>query len=203
VDRTGAEVTDLCYLAISQFHENTLTELRTKGSDIQDSGCTGLILDLRGNPGGGLQSTIDVTDEFLEEGTIIIEEDAERNRQVTSARAGGILTEIPVVVLIDNGSASGSEVLAAAIRDNGRGTLVGTRTFGKGTVNRLVELTSCGAENCGAVYVAIGRWLTPNEEIIEGLGIEPDVEVQMTGDQYVDSGDLQVFEAIDILRNAP
>jgi carboxyl-terminal processing protease len=203
VDRTGAAATDICYLAISQFHENTLRELTTKAADIESSGCTGLILDLRGNPGGGLQSTIDVTDEFLDEGTIIIEEDAERNRQVTSARPGGILTEIPIVVLMDNGSASGAEVLAAAIRDNGRGTLVGTRTFGKGTVNRLVPLTSCGSDNCGAVYVAIGRWLTPNEVVIEGLGIEPDVEVQMTGDQYVDSGDIQVFEAIDILRNTP
>jgi carboxyl-terminal processing protease len=203
VDRTGAEVTDICYLAISQFHENTHAELRAKGADIESSGCTGLILDLRGNPGGGLQSTIDVADEFLDEGTIIIEEDTNENWDVRSATPGGILTEIPIVVLQDAGSASGAEVLAAAVRDNGRGKIVGTRSFGKGTVNQLVPLTSCDSGDCGAVYISIGRWRTPNEQLIEGLGIEPDVEIEMTADQYIDTGDLQVFEAIDLLRNTP
>jgi carboxyl-terminal processing protease len=203
VDRTGASVSDICYLAISQFHEKTHGELQAKAADIESSGCTGLILDVRGNPGGGLQSTIDVTDEFLDEGTIIIEEDSEGNQTVTSARPGGLLTDIPIVVLQDGGSASGAEVLAAALRDNGRASIIGTRSFGKGTVNRLVPLTSCGSANCGAVYVSIGRWRTPAGEIIEGLGIDPDVTVDMTADQYVDSGDLQVFEAIDILRNNP
>lgn len=203
VDRTGAPATDICYLAISQFHEKTLSELRTKAAGMEDSGCIGLILDLRGNPGGGLQATIDVTDEFLDEGTIIIEEDAVGNRAVTSAKPGGLLTEIPMIVLQDAGSASGAEVLAAALRDNGRATILGTRSFGKGTVNRLVPLTSCGEANCGAIYVSIGRWLTPNGELIEGLGIEPDIELEMTSDQYIDEGDLQVFQAIDLLRNGP
>ena len=121
----------------------------------------------------------------------------------TSARSGGLLTDIPIVVLQDAGSASGAEVLAAALRDNGRATIVGTRSFGKGTVNRLVPLTSCGTDNCGAGYISTGRWRTPNGELIEGLGIDPDTTIEMTAEQYVDSGDLQVFEAIDILRNGP
>jgi carboxyl-terminal processing protease len=203
VDRTGAVVEDLCYLAISQFHERTHQELQDKASDIEGSGCTGLILDVRGNPGGGLQATIDVTDEFLSEGTIIIEQDSEGNRQVTSAQSGGMLSEIPIVVLQDAGSASGAEVLAAALQDNGRATVLGTRSFGKGTVNRLIPLTSCGQDNCGAIYVSIAHWLTPNGEQIEGLGIPPDVELEMTSEQYIDEGDLQMFAAIDLLRNNP
>ncbi|MGD9932938.1 MAG: S41 family peptidase [Dehalococcoidia bacterium] len=204
VDRTGAMATDVCYLAISQFHDKTHQELIDKASDIEKDGCTGLILDLRSNPGGGLQSTIDVTDEFLDEGTIIIEQDANSNRQVTSANGGGILTKIKIVVLVDSGSASGSEVLAAALRDNGRATLMGTQTFGKGTVNRLFPLQSCDDPNdCGAVYMSVGRWLTPNGELIEGLGIIPDVVVEMTAEQYVDDGDVQVFAAIEFLRQNP
>jgi len=201
VDRDGNPVTDIAYVNISRFRENTLEELRSKAGDIEARGYRGLILDLRSNPGGFLVPTVQVADEFLNEGTIITEVDSEGRRQSTTARPGGILTNIPVVVLIDAGSASGAEVLAAAIRDNGRGTIVGTRSFGKGTVNVPVELTSCdNPEGCGALYVAVGRWLTPAGEQIEGLGITPDVEVPMTSEQYIDEGDIQIFAAIDILR---
>jgi carboxyl-terminal processing protease len=200
VDRSGAVVNDICYLAISQFHDRTLAELRQKAADIEAGRCVGLILDLRSNPGGGLQSTKDVADEFLDKGTIIIEVDADGRERASQARSGGILTRIPIVVLQDGGSASGAEVLAAAIRDNGRGIIIGSQSFGKGTVNRLVPLTSCGQPNCGAVYLAIGRWLTPKGELIEGLGIVPDILLPMTADDYIEHGDIQVFEAIEYLR---
>ncbi len=204
VDRTGAVASDVCYLAISQFHDKTHQELLDRASDIEKSGCTGLILDLRSNPGGGLQATIDVTDEFLDGGTIIIEQDANSNRQVTSAKKGGILTKIKMVTLVDAGSASGAEVLAAALHDNGRSTIMGAQTFGKGTVNRLFPLQSCdNPDDCGAVYMSVGRWLTPNGDLIEGLGIVPDVAVEMTAEQYVDEGDVQIFAAIDFLRQKP
>jgi carboxyl-terminal processing protease len=103
---------------------------------------------------------------------------------------------------MDGGSASGAEVLASALRDNGRAKIVGTRSYGKGTVNQLMPLHSCDDPNgnCGALYMAIGRWLTPKGDQIEGLGIAPDVEVPMTGDDYTSQGDIQVFKAIDILR---
>jgi carboxyl-terminal processing protease len=200
VDRTGAEAKDIGYLAISQFHEKTITELKAKAKDLESKGYKGLILDLRGNPGGGLQATIDVADEFLNSGTIITEVDSNGKEQSTKARSGGILTKLPIVVLQDKGSASGAEVLAAALRDNGRGTIVGTQSYGKGTVNRLIPLKDCGVANCGAMYVAIGRWLTPKGELIEGLGIAPDIELAMTTQEYVDQGDIQLFRAIDVLR---
>lgn len=200
VDRTGAAAKDIAYLSISQFHDKTHDELVKLGKDIEKQGYKGLILDLRGNPGGGLTATEDVADEFLSSGTIIMEEDSDGKRTSTPAKAGGILTKIPIVILQDTGSASGAEVLAGALRDNGRATIVGTRSYGKGTVNRLIPLKNCGQANCGAVYLAVGRWLTPKGEQIEGLGIKPDVEVLMTSQQYIDEGDIQLFKAIDILR---
>ncbi|MES4792082.1 MAG: hypothetical protein C4321_03035, partial [Chloroflexota bacterium] len=201
VDRNGNAVTDVAYIAITQFHDRTLDELRTKAKDLQAKGYRGLVLDLRSNPGGLLQATVDVADEFLDSGTILTEQDADGKVQSWSAKHGGILTAIPLVILQDEGSASGAEVLAAALRDNGRATIVGTRSFGKGTVNQLHELKRCGdPKGCGALYISVGRWLTPKGDQIEGLGVKPDVEVPMSYDDYVESGDIQLFKAIEILR---
>ena len=201
VDRDGKEVTDLFYVNISQFHENTLNEFRTLTKDVQAKGYKGLILDLRSNPGGLLDATVAVADEFLDKGTVLSEVDANGKSQTWTAKPGGLLTKIPVVILQDQSSASGSEVLASALRDNGRATIVGTRSFGKGTVNQLMPLKSCGdPKGCGAVYVAVGRWLTPKAGQIEGVGVKPDVELPMTSNDYVTNGDIQLFKAIDVLR---
>ncbi|PFG74643.1 S41 family peptidase [Tepidiforma thermophila] len=201
VDRNGNEVTDIAYVAITQFHDRTLNELRTKLKDVEAKGYKGLIVDLRGNPGGLLQATVDVADEFLDSGIILSEVDADGKIESWNARRGGILTRIPIVILQDQGSASGAEVLAAALRDNGRARIVGTRSFGKGTVNQLQELKSCGdPKGCGALYISVGRWLTPKGDQIEGLGVKPDIEVPMSYDDYVDRGDIQLFKAIDLLR---
>jgi carboxyl-terminal processing protease len=92
-------------------------------------------------------------------------------------------------------------VLAAALRDNDRAQIIGTRSFGKGTVNQLIPLQNCGDPGgCGALYVSIGRWYTPDGDLIEGLGIEPDLEVPMTADDYIANGDIQLFKAIEVLR---
>ena len=200
VDRTGAEVTDLAYINISQFHDRTVSELKAKLQGVE-SKYSGLILDLRANPGGLLQATVDVTDEFLSSGTIISEVDADGKTKSWSAKNGGLATKIPIVVLIDNGSASGAEVLAAALKDNGRAQIVGVRSFGKGTVNQLQPLKNCGdPAGCGALYLSVGRWLTPNGDQIEGLGVQPHIELPMTQDEYVDQGDIQMFKAIELLH---
>lgn len=201
VDRDGNEVTDIAYIAISQFHDRTATELKAKLQGIESKGYKGLILDLRSNPGGLLQATVDVADEFLNSGTIISEVDANGGKKSWSAKSGGLATKIPIVILQDNGSASGSEVLASALRDNGRAQIVGVRSFGKGTVNQLQTLKNCGdPAGCGALYLSVGRWLTPKGDQIEGLGVKPDVELPMTYDQYLDEGDIQMFKAIDLLH---
>lgn len=201
VDRDGNEVTDLAYINIAQFHDRTVQELKAKLNGIESKGYKGLVLDLRGNPGGLLQATVDVADEFLSSGTIISEVDADGKTKSWSAKSGGLATRIPIVVLIDGGSASGAEVLAAALHDNGRAQIVGVRSFGKGTVNQLQQLKNCGdPDGCGALYLSVGRWLTPNGDQIEGLGVKPDVELPMTYDEYIDQGDLQMFKAIDMLH---
>jgi carboxyl-terminal processing protease len=201
VDREGNAVTDLCYVNISQFHDRTVNELREKAGEMESSGCQGLILDVRANGGGLLTATVHVVDEFLDEGIILTEEDGDGVREATEATRGGIFTEIPIVILQDAGSASGAEVLAAALRDNGRAQIVGVRSFGKGTVNQLIQLRDCGdPAGCGALYVSIGRWYTPNGDLIEGLGINPDLEVPMSPDDYIANGDIQLFEAIELLR---
>jgi carboxyl-terminal processing protease len=201
VDRDGNKVTDLAYVNISQFHDRTLSELRTKLNGVESKGYRGIILDLRGNPGGLLQATVDVADEFLTGGTIISEVDADGKTKSWTAKSGGLVTKLPVVILLDNGSASGAEVLAAALHDNGRAQIVGTRSFGKGTVNQLQQLKNCGdPAGCGALYLSVGRWLTPKGDQIEGLGVKPDIELPMTYDQYLDQGDLQMFKAVDLLH---
>ena len=203
VDRDGNLVDDILYINISQFHSNTPEELRSALADADSGQYIGLIVDVRSNPGGLLRQTVEVTDEFLNGGAILSEIDADGEVRTFGAREGGVATSVPIVVLQDDASASGAEVLAAALVDNGRAVIVGTRSFGKGTVNQLHPLTKCGAPEeigCGALYVTIGRWLRPNGQAIEGLGVSPDFELNLTGDDYIDYGDLQVFAAIDILR---
>jgi carboxyl-terminal processing protease len=201
VDRDGKEATDIAYINVSEFREKTHDELVTKLRAISGKGYVGLILDLRGDSGGLLTAALDVSDEFLDTGTIVSQKDADGKTTSARANPGGLATKIPIVVLQDQSSASGSEILAGALHDNGRAKIVGTRSFGKGTVNQLQPLTKCGDPNgCGALYLSVGRWFTPNGDQIEGVGIKPDVELPMTSDDYINSGDIQVFKAIDILR---
>ena len=202
VDREGKAADDVFYLNISQFHSETPAELDAILRDADLSRYRGMIIDVRGNPGGFLRQTIQTTNAFLKEGAVIlIEIDADGESQTYGAVAGGRATAIPIVVLQDKASASGAEVLAAALADNGRAVIVGERSFGKGTVNRLHELEHCGdPDGCGALYVSIGRWQRPNGQVIEGLGIAPDYDLPLSGDDYIDFGDLQLFAAIDILR---
>lgn len=201
VDRDGALVTDIAYIHISQIHSRTPDELREALADVEDGRYRGLIVDVRRNPGGLLRQTVEATDEFLDEGVILTEIDADGETTTYGAREGGVATSIPIVVLQNEASASGSEVVSAALADNGRAVVVGTRSFGKGSVNQLHELTRCDEPaGCGAVYVTIGRWLRPSGVEIEGLGVDPDYDIPLGGDDYIDYGDLQLLAAIDILR---
>lgn len=201
VDRDGNLVTDILYVNIAQFHSETPGELVSALAEADSGRYMGMIVDVRGNPGGLLRQTVQVTDEFLDDGVILIEIDADGETITFGATPGGVAISVPIVIIQDEASASGSEVLSAALADNGRASIVGTRSFGKGTVNQLHPLRKCGApEGCGALYVTVGRWLRPNGQVIEGLGIAPDYEVPLTGDDYIDFGDLQVFAAIDVLR---
>lgn len=196
-DADGNPVDDIAYLEIQQFTERTPSEIAAFLREIQGKGYKGLILDLRRNPGGLLDTTIESADLFLDSGVILIQVDASGNEREYRAHPGGE-TSLPLVLLVGPGSASGAEVMAAALRDNGRAIIIGQPTFGKGAVNSLRPLS-----DGGALYITIARWLTPRGEQIEGTGILPDIEVVPTEEQIRLGLDLQlpVFQAIDYLRS--
>ena len=141
-----------------------------------------------------LVETALTADLFLDGGTILVQVDRDGTESVFNAREG-TATSVPIAILQDEFSASGSELLAAAIQENGRGIVVGSHSFGKGTVNHARDLS-----NGGAVYVSIARWLTPDRHQIEGRGVIPDIEVTLTADDIEAQRDLALYRAIDALR---
>jgi len=195
-DSNGDEVKDLAYIQIREFTSLTVSQLKPELEAVAEGGYKGLILDLRDNPGGLLDTTVDVADMFLDNGTILVEVDRDQGEKVYSAESGGEATQIPLVVLVDGYSASGSEVLAAALHDNGRTTLIGEKTFGKGTVNRSEKLS----DDRGALFVTIARWLTPKRVGIDKVGITPDIQVSLTAADVDAHRDTQLLSAIDYLR---
>ena len=194
-DADGNEVTDIGFVYISQFTRRSPDELRQIVEDFEAAGVTGIILDVRLNPGGLLLETTQVADMFLDEGTIVVQVDRDGDEQVASASPGQV-TELPIVILQDEFSASGSELLAAALQENDRAIVIGTNSFGKGTVNHVRELS-----NGGAVYVSIARWLTPDRNQIEGRGVIPDIEVAFTAEDIAAERDIQAIRAIEYLRD--
>ena len=192
-DANGDEVTDIGYIRIRNFTSRTPEELGELIEEL-DGNVRGIILDVRGNPGGLLVETALTADMFLDGGTILVQVDRQGGESVFNARPG-MITELPVAVVQDEFSASGSELLAAALQENGRGIVVGSNSFGKGTVNHARDLS-----NGGAVYVSIARWLTPDRNLIEGRGVIPDIEVTLTIEDIEAQRDIAVYRAIDALR---
>ena len=193
-DAEGNIATDVGYIRIRQFTARTPQELLEAVEAAIEAGVAGLIIDVRSNPGGLLVETAQTADMFLDAGMIVIEVDRSGNERSLEARPG-VVTDLPIVIVQDEFSASGSELLAAALQENGRATIVGTRSFGKGTVNHTRELS-----NGGGVYVSIARWLTPARNLIEGGGIVPDIEIVLTADDIEQGRDVAIYRAIDVLR---
>ena len=161
------------HLWIYSFSNTTEDEVRRALDDLEASDGLGLILDLRNNPGGLLASVVSVTDLFLQDGTILYEIDAEGDRSDYEARRRGPATDLPIVVVVNQFSASASEIMAGAIQTSGRATVVGTSTFGKGSVNIARELS-----DGSAIYFTIRRWYLSDGTQIEGEGVTPDIEVE-------------------------
>ncbi len=194
-DREGEAVTDIGYILISQFTARTQSELAPFLEATKNAGLEQLIVDLRGNPGGLLTATVDTVGEFIDGGLVLTEVDREGQRRAFSAQRGGKGVDLTVVLLVNGGSASGSEVMAAALQDHGRGVVIGEQTLGKGTVN-----IPRGLSDGSVLYVSIARWLTPNGELIEGVGVIPDIIVEPTDEDFQARRDVQLFAAIDFLR---
>jgi len=171
---------DIAYVRIAHFTERTDGELLPVLQSITQEAVTGIILDLRSNPGGLLTSVIDVASRFLEESVVIYVVDNQGEKSSLSVGYKSLRTDLPVVVLVDEYSASGSEVLAGALQDHNCGVVAGTKTYGKGSVNVPYQL-----KDGSGFYITTARWYTPDMRIIEGEGIEPDYPLELEGEDAI------------------
>jgi carboxyl-terminal processing protease len=187
---------NIAYIQIFTFGENTDKDLRKQLQELLDQKPAGIILDLRNNGGGYLYTAVAVVSQFISSGPVLYEVYGDGKRDTYNALGNGLATDIPLVVLVNEGTASASEITAGAIQDYQRGTLVGTTTFGKGSVQIWQPLT----ENQGAVRITVARWLTPKERQINGIGLTPDIEVPITEEDIAAQRDPQLDKAIELLR---
>jgi carboxyl-terminal processing protease len=186
---------DIAYVSINRFGDTTTEELRSLLDDLLSQDPVGLILDLRNNGGGYVTTCVEVASEFIKEGVVLYEEYGDGSRSSLDVIPGGMATGIPLVVLVNEGTASASEITAGAIQDYQRGILVGVVTYGKGSVQTWTELD----DNQGGIRITIARWLTPNGRQINEIGITPDVIVEMTEEDYKAGLDPQLDKAIELL----
>jgi carboxyl-terminal processing protease len=184
------------YVAIMTFAGETQAELQENLEEILAKDPVGLIIDLRNNGGGYLQTAVEVGSEFIQEG-IILYEDYGSDEELIDYRASknGLATDIPLVLLVNEGSASASEIVAGAFQDHERGPLVGATTFGKGSVQNWIALDN----HQGAIRVTIARWLTPDKRQIHDIGLVPDFEVEYTEEDFLADLDPQLDKAVEVL----
>lgn len=182
------------YVKLQEFSRPAPERLRAALQDLLEQKPAGLILDLRGNPGGLLDVAVAVGSEFLSEGDILIERRKDGSEEHYSVRSGGLATTLPLVVLVNEGSASASEIVAGAIQDAGRGPLIGAKTFGKGSV-QLPQTLSDGS----MLRVTIAHWFTPKGRGIHGSGLEPDFAVPLSEEDRSAGRDPQLDKAIEAL----
>jgi len=186
---------NIAYVALYSFNEQATAQLRAALKDLMAQNPAGLIFDLRDNGGGYLSTAIEVVSEFIPKGVVMYEEYGDGTRDAYSAQRGGRATEIPLVVLVNAGTASASEITAGAIQDLGRGKLVGVKTYGKGSVQNWISLKT----EKGGVRITIARWLTPKGTQISDVGLTPDLIVEMTDEDYAAGRDPQLDAAVRLL----
>ena len=159
------------YLRLSAFDDITWNDFKEHYSKLKNANIEGLIFDLRNNPGGALDVCLNIADTFLDEGVVVTTED--KNGNVITEKSDANMDDIPMVVLVNENSASASEILAGAFKDRGRAKIIGTKTFGKGIVQKLFPL-----ENGAGAKITISEYKTPNDEKINKIGVKPDIEVE-------------------------
>jgi carboxyl-terminal processing protease len=188
---------DMAYIQISEFDEVSIDQFADALATARASGMKGMIMDLRGNPGGSLNAVVEMARMILPEGMIVYTENKAGERSEYTCDGSKEL-EVPLVVLVDGNSASASEIMSGAIKDYGIGTLVGTTTFGKGIVQQIMPF-----KDGSAVKLTISAYYTPSGKNIHGVGIEPDVVCEFDGEAYYgsdDHPDNQLEKAKEVLR---
>ena len=182
------------YLSVSEFDSVTYAQYEEALNKLTDQGMTGLIVDLRNNPGGNLNTVCEMLDMVLPKGTIVYTEDKDGKRE-TATSDDEHQINVPMVVLVNGNSASASEIYAGAIQDYGIGKIVGTQTYGKGVVQQIFDLG-----DGTSVKLTIAEYFTPNGRSIDGEGITPDVEVEYEADENNPEADNQLEKALEVMK---
>jgi len=189
---------DIAYIHIIQFGQSLPSDFRKTAFEILKSPARKIILDLRNNPGGYLEVAQDVASWFLKEGQVVTIEDfgKDKAQQQYRAEGNGALANYPMVVLINKGSASASEILSGALRDNKGVKLIGEKSFGKGSVQEVVNLR----DGYSFLKITIAKWLTPKGNLISEVGLDSDIKVELTDDDVQSKKDPQLEKAIEIVQ---
>ena len=184
----------IAHIRLTNFFTDTAEKLEDAINDSVDTGAEGIIIDVRNNPGGLLNSVVDIVSLLIDDGLILYEMDGNGRRTNWEDRKnGGVAEEIPLVIMANGFSASASEILVGAMQDHDRATTIGSTTFGKGSVNILRELG-----NGGGLFLTFARWFTPEGRLIQGIGLEPDIEI--TDDDPRTEDTMQLEKAIEVLE---
>jgi carboxyl-terminal processing protease len=191
------------YIKLRRFGEDTTSGVKNAITNLKSQGAQSIVLDVRDNPGGYLQSAVDIASQFMSEGVVVEERSKHSKTKAVNAIPGGLFTSGKVVILTNQGSASASEILAGALHDNGRATLVGEKTYGKGSVQEVICLTglqlmsSCEGPS---LKVTVAHWFTPKGVNISKEGIKPDVEEKLDNEDYDANRDPQLQKALELAR---
>lgn len=184
------------YIQLTSFTERSNDELNEAFDDLTTQGAKTLILDLRNNGGGLLDTAIDVSSQFLRDGVVVTEDRQNEGERVYEVRKGGKALDQPLVVLVNGGTASASEIVAGALQDYERAVLIGEGTFGKGSVQLIYELS-----DKSRLHVTVAKWFTPKGNKIDGIGLNPDIEVLFSEEDHATGRDPQLERAIAFLQN--
>lgn len=190
------EAPTIGYIQLTAFTERSNKEMNQAFDELLEQGAESFILDLRNNGGGLLDTAVDITSQFLRDGVVVREDRQNEGERVYEVRSGGKLLDHPLVVLVNGGTASASEIVAGALQDYNRATLIGERTFGKGSVQLIYELS-----DKSRLHVTVAKWFTPSGNAIDGIGLTPDIEVLFTEEDHATGRDPQLERAITFLQN--